>query len=397
MSRAWIELDGEALAHNVAMLRARIPAGCRLMPAVKANAYGHGAVLVAKQLRQLGVDAFCVACAQEGAELRQNGIMGEILVLGYTPPEDFALLEKYGLTQTAADHSHAAALNRYGKKLHVHIAVDTGMHRLGEDFKHGDRLCEIMRMENLIVDGIFTHLCAADTANPADQAFTRRQAENFLCAAERMKREYAFVRGKRADRAGGVAGIRRETGAAGRTDVSVPRLHLLASYGIFSYPEYAQDYARPGIALYGVAETGRDAAVLEGLKPVLTLKARVACVKRLSDGETAGYGRAYAARGRRRLAVLTVGYADGLPRSLSNGVGAVLLGGKRAPIAGRICMDQTIVDVSDIPGVRAGDTAVVIGRSGEEQISAYDLADQCGTITNELLSRLGARLERRVL
>lgn len=361
-SRAWVELDREALAHNIAVLRARLPEGCRLMPAVKANAYGHGAVLVAKELNRLGVDAFCVACVQEGVELRQNGITGEILVLGYTPPEDFAMLEKYQLTQTVADHSHAAALNRYGKKLHVHIAIDTGMHRLGEDCKNADKLCEIIKMENLVVDGIFTHLCAADTDDPDDRAFTRKQAEHFYSAVAKLDFR--------------------------------PKLHLLASYGIFNYPEFAEDYARAGIALYGVSSTKQSCAGMEALKPVLSLKTKVACVKSLSAGKTAGYGRAFFTENDRTLAILTIGYADGLPRSLSNGAGAVLIHGKKAPIAGRICMDQTIVDVSGIPDVKAGDIAVVIGRSGTEEITACDLAEQSGTITNEILSRLGGRLER---
>lgn len=368
MGRAWIELDREALAHNVAVLRARLPGGCRLMPAVKANAYGHGAVLIAKELNRLGVDAFCVACAQEGAELRQNGVTGEILVLGYTPPQDFFLLEKYQLIQTAVDRFHAEELNRYGKKLYVHVAVDTGMHRLGEDWSSMGGLREIMSMKNLAVDGIFSHLCASDTDNPEDRAFTQEQAKRFLGVAKTLQRDF---------------------------NVNL-KAHLLSSYGIFQYPEYAQDYARAGIALYGVPETKPGCAGMEELMPVLSLKAGVACVKTLPAGETAGYGRAFLAEQERRLAVLSIGYADGLPRSLSNGAGAVLIRGKKAPIAGRICMDQTLVDVSSIPGVKAGDAAVVIGRSGAEEITACDLAEQSGTIANEILSRLGGRLERMV-
>lgn len=374
-SRAWIELDREALAHNVAVLRTRLPAGCRLMPAVKADAYGHGAVWTAKELSRLGVDAFCVACAREGAELRQNGIAGEILVLGYTPPEDFFLLEKYQLIQTVADYVHAEALEQYGKRLHVHVAVDTGMHRLGEDYGNTEGLSRIMAMKNLAVDGFFTHLCAADSSDPEDQAFTRRQAARFYSAVDRITKERKPVTARNGFR---------------------PRLHLLASCGIFNYPEYAEDYARAGIALYGGAGTGNRPTGMEALRPVLTLKAKVACIKSLAAGETAGYGRAFLAEREKRLAVITIGYADGLPYSLSNGTGAVLIRGKKAPVAGRICMDQTLVNVSDIPDAEAGDIAVVIGRSGEEEILAGDLAEQSGTIANEILSRLGRRLERRI-
>lgn len=365
--RAWIELDRSALAHNIGVMRRRLPAGCRLMPAVKANAYGHGAALVAGECSRLGVDAFCVACAQEGAELRESGIVGEILILGYTDPKEFELLERYRLTQTVVDSSYAEALNRCGRRLHVHVAVDTGMHRLGEDYRNADQICRMLGMEHLIVDGMFSHLCTADTDDPADRDFVRKQAAAFYDAADAV----------------------RKSGHA------CPKLHLLSSYGIFRYPEYAEDYVRPGIALFGVASLQKGASEWAGLlKPVLSFKAKVASVKRLEAGECAGYGRAFAADRERRLAVVAAGYADGLPRCLSNGVGAVLIHGKKAPVAGRICMDQTLVDVTEIPAAGPGDTAVLIGRSGEEEITACDLAEQAQTISNEILSRLGARLER---
>lgn len=368
--RAWIELDREALQHNVNMLRSRLPGECRLMPAVKADAYGHGAVLISKELNRMGIDAFCVACAGEGAELRKQGIKGEILVLGYTHPKQFLLLYRYDLTQTVIDYSYAVQLNGFGKRIHVHIGVDTGMHRLGERSENTDGICRIFEMKNLAVDGIFTHLSAADTLQPGEQEFTRKQARKFFRVTDELKKR----------------------------GYNCPKIHMQSSYGVLNYPKLAGDYARVGIALYGVLSNREDTEQWKNfLRPVLSLKTRVAAVKDLYAGETAGYGLQFSADRDMRIAALAIGYADGVPRALSNGVGEVLIDGYRAPVVGRICMDQMLVDVSGIPGVKAGDVAVLIGESGEEKISAADLAEWDGTITNEILSRLGARLERVVL
>ncbi len=368
--RAWIELDRDALRQNVQFLRSRLPDNCRLMPAVKADAYGHGAVLIAKELNRLGVDAFCVACMQEAIELRQHGITGEILILGYTHPVQFSLLRRYHLTQTVIDYAYAKELNQYGKKLHVHIGIDTGMHRLGERSENIDRICSIYDMKNLIVDGMFSHLSAADRITPQDMAFTKSQ----ITAWSRVTLEL------------------RQLG------YPTPKVHLLGSYGIINYPELAGDYTRVGIALYGLLSTKEDTATWEdSLQPVLSLKARVATVKDLYTNESAGYGICFTADHDMRIATIAIGYADGLPRSLSNGAGAVLIRGCKAPIIGRICMDQTIIDVSGIPDVKAGDIAILIGKSEDKEISAADLAEQTHSITNEVLSRLGSRLERTVV
>ena len=265
------------------------------------------------------------------------------------------------------DLDYAGELRRYGKPLHVHIAIDTGMHRLGMPCGHTEEICGIFQMENLFVDGLFTHLSASDSMEPAERQFTQRQAKAFYGLVDELKRR----------------GIR------------CPKLHLQASYGVLNYPELAGDHARVGIALYGVLSTGADTDALDQkLMPVLSLKARVASVRTIDTGESAGYGLDFAAPCSMRIAALSIGYADGLPRQLSGGVGSALIAGQRAPIVGRVCMDQVLVDVSAIPGVRAGETAVLIGRSGGEEITAGDLAEQAGTITNEILSRLGARLER---
>lgn len=364
--RAWIELDRAALRHNVGVLRSLLPASCTLMPAVKANAYGHGAVPIARELYRLGVKAFCVASAAEGAELRRQGVRGDILVLGYTHPGQFPLLRRYRLMQTVIDYPYAQLLNQYGKALRVHIGIDTGMHRLGIRSEQIEDICRILQMKRLRVEGLFTHLCADGSQQPADEAFTLAQARAF----DRVTDELA-ARG-----------------------IPCPKRHLQSSDGVLHYPELAADYARVGLALYGIRSTREDARKAPILKPVLSLKARVATVKSLYPGEGAGYAQAYIADRDRTIAVLAIGYADGLPRALSCGVGAVLIHGRRAPIIGRICMDQTLVDVTDIPCVRAGDTAVVIGTCGDAAVSVYDLAEATHTIPNEVLSRLGGRLDR---
>ncbi len=396
-SRAWIEVSLDALRHNVRYLKSLLPERCALMPVVKANAYGHGAGLIAGELNSLGVRSFCVACVSEGVELRRQHIAGEILVLGYTHPDQFPLLDQYALTQTVVDHAHALALSAYAcsdsrpalplelektplslcpnrSLLPVHIAVDTGMHRLGESAEHAAQIREILSLPGLQVTGMFTHLAAAGGIDAASRDFTENQINTFYRLITQLKKypdEYK---------------------------PSHIRLHLQASYGILRYPLPNVDCARPGIALYGLLSNAADTRACAGkLRPVLSLRARVAAIHQLSAGESAGYDMAYTAPRPTTIATVTIGYADGLPRSLSEGRAAVLLHGRRAPIIGRICMDQLLVDVTAIPGVRPGHIATLIGQDGQESISAADLADACGTIANELLSCLGPRLERLAL
>lgn len=368
--RAWIEIDKKALKQNVEFLQSKLPTDCRLMPAIKANAYGHGATLVARELAKLGVTSFCVAGVMEGVDLRRAGITGEILVLGYTDPAQFPLLKRHHLMQTVVDYEYARVLNAYGRKMHVHIGVDTGMHRLGERSENIDALCDIFKMEHLVIDGMFTHLSADDTMGQAEQDFTNAQVEAFYQVVQEIKKR----------------------------GYHCPKLHLQSSYGVLNYPELSEDYARVGIALYGVLSTGEDTLKWrKDLEPVLSLKTRVVTVRDLYAGESAGYGMEYIAKENMRIATLAIGYADGLPRALSKEQGYVLIHGKRAAIIGLICMDQAIVDVSGIPDVAEGDVAVIIGAEGDEEILASDLAKACGTITNEILSRLGQRLERVVV
>lgn len=362
--RAWREIDSEALAHNASVLQAALPEGCRLMAVLKADAYGHGAIQAARCLRKAGVRAFAIACLSEGIALRRAGVRGTILILGYTPPEEVPLLCRWRLTQTVADLPHGRALAAQGRRLHVHLALDTGMRRLGVPAGDRDAIAELYRLPGLVIDGVFSHLPVSDCLDADSIAYTEEQLHRFYDA---------------------ISWIR----AAGWNPGSV---HIQSSYGLWNLPEQPCQYARIGIALYGVQSSGVEVRRVLDLRPVLSLRARVACVRTLAEGETAGYGRAFRAERETRLAVVTIGYADGLPRDLSQRGGEVLIHGRRCPMAGRMCMDQLLVDVTGVESVSPGDTATLIGRDGEDAITAEALAAQCGTITNELLSRLGGRL-----
>lgn len=369
-SRAWIEVDAGALRHNIAQLRALLPEGCALMAVVKANAYGHGAAQCAALCQEAGVAAFAVATAAEGAALRESGIRGDILVLGYAGAEDVPTLSRYRLTQAVAGPDHARALEECGLPLYVHLKVDTGMHRLGFAWDRPQALADVFACPHLQVRGMFTHLSDADGLDPERQGRTRTQMDRFFRAAERLRR------------AGRDPGI----------------LHLQGSYGLLNYGGIPGcGWVRAGIALYGLLSSPGDVTRLSpDLRPVLSLRARVAQVRTLRAGERAGYDGAFTALRASTLALVTIGYADGWPRSLSGGRGRVLVRGRYAPVAGLVCMDQMLVDVTGIPGAAPGDVATLIGRDGDACLTAGEAALAADTITNELLSRLGERLERVV-
>ena len=290
--------------------------------------------------------------------------------MGYTHPEQFSLLIKYGLTQTVLDLDYAELLNGFGEKLVVHVKIDTGMHRLGERSENIDKILRVFKCKNLVINGIYTHLCAVDSDRQTDKDFTQMQIDNFYRVLSKIE-EQGFA---------------------------LPKAHIQSSYGIFNRPDLSFDYARVGIALYGMLYTLNDTERYNtGLRPVLSVKTRVSAVKTLFAGETVGYGLAFTAPHNMRIAALTFGYADGIPRCLSCGIGHVLINGQKAPVVGRICMDQMMVDVTGIEGVRQGDIAVIIGKSGKAEITACEIAERAGTVSTEVLSRLGTRLERAFL
>lgn len=380
MDRAYIEINLENLAHNVAVLKAAMPSRCELMAVVKAEAYGHGMCEIAVHLDKIGVRAFAVATIDEGIRLRRCGVRGEILILGYTAPERAWELRKYDLAQTLIDYAYACRLNEQGCRVKVHVKVDTGMHRLGfdagyhsnihsDDYDYIEEILDVFAMEHFDVKGMYTHLCVADSLEEEDVLFTRQQIADFYGVLKRLKKE----------------GIR------------IPKIHIQSSYGLLNYPELKCSYVRAGIALYGVLSTPDAQTKLQlDLRPVLSLKTKVVLIRFVPQGESVGYGRTFVADRDSVIAILSIGYADGFPRSLSNRGGYALINGGCAPIVGRICMDQLAVDVTDIADVEAGMTATLIGYDGGKEIAAPVVADDAGSITNELFSRMGSRLGRIV-
>lgn len=292
--------------------------------------------------------------------LRKRHIRGEILVLGYTHPAQFYLLKRYRLTQTAINHEYAMALNRYGKRMAVHVKIDTGMKRLGEPAQNIEQIMRIFECKNLRITGIYTHFSVQS------DGFTQVQVDQFNHLLAELKEQ----------------GFR------------IPVAHAQSSCGIFARSDLRYDFARAGLALYGVYPDTGSQMQQAALRPVLSVKARVSAVKTILAGEAAGYGCAFFAPHDMQIAVLSIGYADGIPRALSCGLGHVLIHGLKASIVGYVCMDMVLVDITDIADVKQGDIAVVIGKDGDNQISACDLAEQAGTVPNEILSRLGNRLER---
>ncbi len=367
--RAWVEVNLSALKQNAKKLQSLLNAQCSLMAVLKANAYGHGDIEAAKALNAIGIKAFAVATCREGMRLRKNGIYGEILILGYTLPCDLPCVVHYGLTQTVVDVSYAKELNDLGEKIHVHIKVDTGMHRLGVDVFHIAQIESIFACKNLIVDGIFSHLGLSQSLSKQDISETNRQIRRFFNAISILKKE-GYCTGK---------------------------VHLQSSYGILNYPLLPCDYARAGIALYGAADYQNSASPDLKLSPVLSLKARIAAIKTVTSGQNIGYGRAFTADALMTVAVVAIGYADGMPREYSSGSAYVLLHGKKAPIIGTVCMDQMFIDCTNIPQAKTGDIVTIIGRDGSKLVTCEEVAKKCGTIPNEILSRLSQRLQYKYI
>lgn len=366
--RAWLRLSTSNLIHNVQALRGCMQPGCRLMAVVKAQAYGHGDYETATFLEEAGVDAFAVAALDEGIALRKEGIRSEILVLGYTDPRRACDLKKYDLCQTLISADHAESLDAQGYPIRVHLKIDTGMHRLGMDWQDKEGVQKVLSLKNLRPEGIFTHLCVSDSRAAEDEAFSYEQIRRFQLVLEKVRQTHPKI-----------------------------RCHIQSSYGLLNYPELQCDYARMGVSLYGVTSAPDDVTRLQPeLLPTLSLHARVAMLRTLKAGEAMGYGRAFTAERDSRIAIVPLGYADGYPRSLSCGKGKALICGKEAPVAGRICMDQLALDVTDIPEAEVGSIATFIGADGDLEITTPQVAEAAGTISNEILSRMGRRLKLEV-
>lgn len=366
--RAWAEIDLGALEQNYHTLREMLPDGCKLLAPVKANAYGHGAVPMAKKLEALGVDYLAVACLEEGMELRQAGITVPILILGYTDPQWAGELLDYNLTQGVFHEEIARALSaaavKAGKTLTVHMKADTGMSRLGLLCDEGElentveTMTRMYALPGLRWEGVFTHFSDAD----GSEEYTMLQFTRFLDLLERLE----------------------------QNGVHFAIRHCAASAAVLNYPCTHLDMVRPGIAFYGhYPDPSCEGLDDFGLSPLMTLKARVASVKNVPAGTAVSYGRTHVLERDTRLAVLTIGYGDGLPRACSDKL-RVWLNGNYAQVVGRICMDLCMVDVTDIPEVKAGDVAEIYG----PHVPVEDAAQLAGTIQYELLCNVGKRVPR---
>ena len=364
-SLAWIEINLENLEYNIKEIQKIISKKTKIMAVVKANAYGHGLVLISKKLNEIGIFNFAVSSLKEGIELRENGILGNILILGFTDYKNLEDVIKYDLIQTIIDYDYAKRIEKLdlSQKLKVHLKINTGMNRIGENYQNIEKIKEIFAIKNIEILGLFTHLSVSDSSNLEDINFTKRQINNFFQVVNGLK-------------------------SIGYSNFSS---HIQSSYGILNYSELNLDYVRIGIIMYGVhSEKNIKTKVNINLKPVLTLKAKISSIHELDVNESISYGRTYITTSKIKVATVSIGYADGYPRSLSS-KGIVLVNGKRRPILGRICMDQLIIDVTNM-SIQVGDIVTLIGE--DQDIKAEDVSYLANTISNELLSRLGNRLDR---
>ncbi|MCX6049907.1 MAG: alanine racemase [Chloroflexi bacterium] len=368
----WIEVDQQALSNNVQQVRQLIGPHRPLMAVVKANAYGHGAVDTATVLLAAGAQCLAVATPVEGIELRQAGIQAPILVLGYTPTWLAQEAVRYQLTTTVYDveivHAlHQAAVATGQAAARVHVKVDTGLNRLGlTPSETPGYLDTLQRFDQVQVEGIFTHFATSDGA---DKSFAHEQFGRFTTLLATLT-----ARGLRP-----------------------PVAHAANSAALLTMPETHLDLVRTGIALYGLHPDADDTRLPDNFRPALRWKTQVAQVRQIAAGESVSYGREFIAPQPMTIAIIPVGYADGFPRRPFHW-GSVLLHGRPAPILGRVCMDQTIVDVTAIVAedraVQQGDEVILIGRQGAAELSADEVATRLGTNNYDVVSRILARVPR---
>ena len=362
----WAEIDLDAIAFNIRAFKRHVGEKVKLIAVVKANAYGHGAIPVAESALAAGAEMVAVHRMLEGVELRKAGIQAPILILGYTPPDGADLAAAWQLTPSLTTLEFAQALSArataLGLKIPVHIKVDSGMSRYGlmpEEVI--EFLQSIIGLPGISLEGLFTHFATADSA---DQSHTRQQLSVFN-------------------------EIRTTTRQAG---FEFPLVHAANSAAMLNLPEAHFDAVRPGIAMYGLEPSNEWAPPFE-IHPALTLKSLVSRVRLLPAGAGVSYGRTYLTSRPTLAALVPVGYGDGFHRILSN-KGSVLIRGRRAPILGRVCMDQFVVDVSGIPEVQQDDEVVLVGQQGQARIRAEEVAILAGTLNYEVTTSLLPRVAR---
>jgi alanine racemase len=366
---AWVEIDLANLDYNIKSVLRKVGPGKEIIGIIKADGYGHGAVPVAEVLRQNGVQAFGVATIQEAIALREAGSAEIIVILGLTASEYADTLVQYDLTPVVMSSENAKAFSeaaqKAGKTIEGYVAVDTGMGRIGylaDDLTGVSDIKKIAQLPNFKIKGLFSHFATADAA---DKSFARLQESKFKIFTDAVAE----------------AGIR------------IPTKTFANSAAIMDLPTAHFDAVRPGIVLYGCYPSSEvDPAQLD-IKPVMSVKANIVRLVRVPIGFSVGYGRKFIAQRESLIATLPLGYADGYPRPYS-GFGWVLVGGKVAPIAGNICMDQCMVDVTDVPDVKEGDEVILMGSDGTHTILADDIANATGTINYEIVCAFGQRLPK---
>lgn len=365
----WAEVDLSALVHNLGEVRRLVGRDTEVAAVVKANAYGHGMVEVARTLLAHGADRLCVARVEEGVALREAGMDAPVLVMGFVPPTLYDTALDHHLTLTVFDPEAAAgfsaAAGRHGRTAPVHLKLDTGMGRLGlvtadrDLYRH---ILTIASLPHLEIEGLYTHFANADRR---DKAHARRQMVDFV----------------------------EVTCTLGHDGIDIELLHAANSAALIDMPESRLNMVRPGIILYGLYPSPEVEKRRVDLRPVMTLKAQVGFVKRVPAGWTVSYGSTHTTPAPTILATVSCGYADGYNRHLSNR-GAVLIHGRRAPVVGRVTMDQVVVDVGHIPDVAAGDEVVLFGRQGKAELHVDEVAALLNTINYEVVCAVGARVPR---
>lgn len=369
LNRAWAEVNLDNIAHNVREIRRITDKKAELMGIVKADAYGHGVMEVTRTLLANGVTYLAVSMLDEAIQLRKAGISVPILILSYTDPIRSDEIIENDVTQAVFSHELAEALSnaavRLGKHAKIHIKIDTGMSRVGflPGYSAVKDVVRIAKLPGIIIEGMFTHFSSADER---EREYTNMQFERFMSICTELN----------------------------RIGIYIPIKHVANSAAIIQYPETHLDMVRPGVILYGMMPSDEVDSTAIDLRPAMTLKANITMVKEVEPGTSISYGRMFTTDRKTKIATVPIGYADGYTRLLSN-KGHMLVHGKRVPVLGRICMDQCMVDISEIgEDVHVGDEVVIFGSQNGETVSVEELAGQIGTINYELVSIIGKRIPR---
>ncbi len=370
LKRTWVEVNLDNLEHNYNYIRSKLNEKTKYMAVVKADAYGYGAKVVPSFLEYLGADFFAVSNIDEALQLREFGITKPILILGYTPTELVKVLAENDISQAVIDMAYASSLAKSAEKenvkIKVHIKIDTGMSRLGFFYHSADNdasltdVAKVLDTEHLVKEGIFTHFATSDLDNDEAGIHTKKQFELFMECIKKLENK----------------------------GVSFKLRHCANSAATLNNPEYQLDMVRPGIIMYGLNPSKHFDKF--DLKPAFKLKSIVSMIKTIQKDTTVSYGKTFVAQKEMKVATIPVGYADGYPRSLSN-KGYIMINGKKAKILGRVCMDQMIVDITDIDNVKVGQNVLLFG---DKDLTIDDFSALCQTINYETVCVIGKRVPR---